>query len=336
MNSSPAFTPSPLLRSAHVQTVFATLARPAPSLARVREKFALPDGDELWLDWFDNFRDGTSPDRPLVVILHGLAGSSDSIYVLGIQQALHAVGIGSVAMNFRGAGGRHNLFARTYHAGDTADIDALLKNLTARFPERPLALLGYSLGGNVTLKWLGENGRNAVVVAACAVSAPFDLAECSRRLDEGFSRIYRNRLRDELIRNLQAKRDVLASAGNTDDTAKINALGDLATISTFREYDDRIVAPLHGFRDADDYYAKSSARFFLREIATPTLIVHALDDPFMTPAVAPTGKDVPDCVELAISAHGGHVGFVGSRRLRPHWWLEEKIPAWFLSRFSSI
>lgn len=309
------------LGNAHLQTTFPALLRSPPSLPRRRERLVLPDGDFVDLDWLDDDR-----AQPLVIVLHGLAGSTGSIYVLGIQQSLHARGIGSVAMNFRGAGGTPNRLARTYHAGDTGDIDTVARTLATRFPSRRLAAVGYSLGGNVLLKWLGEQGALAPVVAACAVSTPFDLAACSAQLDRGLSRVYRNRLRDELLRNLHAKQVVLRANGNSREAGRLAALGNLADIRTFREYDDRVVAPLHGFRDADEYYARSSSRQFMQAIAIPTLVIHALDDPFMTPSVVPGIAEVSAAVQLAVSAHGGHVGFVGGAPWRPHYWLEERIP----------
>lgn len=327
--NAPAFVAPAWLRNAHLQTTFPVLFRRLALPSRRRERYTLPDGDILDLDWLDD--DST---RPLVIVLHGLAGSSDSVYVLGIQAALRACGIGSVAMNFRGTGGRPNLRARTYHAGDTGDVAALAASLGQRFPSRALGAVGYSLGGNVLLKWLGETGAASPLAAACAVSAPFDLAACSAQLDRGLSRIYRNRLRDELVAGLIAKERALRAHGNADEADALRALGDLGSIRTFREYDGRIVAPLHGFRDADDYYARCSARGFLRGIAVPTRIVHALDDPFMTPGVVPTANEVPACVELAVSAHGGHVGFVDGQPGRVNYWLERCIPAFFAARLA--
>lgn len=314
-------------RSAHLQTVWAPLLRRTPPPPRRRERLALPDGDFLNLDWTDDH-----PTQPLVIVLHGLAGSGDSAYVVGIQHALRAQGMASVVMHFRGAGGEPNRLARSYHAGDTGDLDALVQSLRARFPGRLLAAVGYSLGGNVLLKWLGEQGAQAPLLAACAVSVPFELAPCAARLDRGFSCLYRNRLRNELLRLLAEKAQALRAAGNTAEAGRIAALGDLSGITTFREFDGRVIAPLHGFRDADDYYARSSARAFLARIAIPTRIIHALDDPFMTPAVVPRPDELSAQVQLDASAHGGHVGFVQGWPWRPRYWLEETIPRWLAAR----
>lgn len=317
------------LRGAHAQTVWAPLVRRQAPPARRRERFELPDGDFVDVDWSDD-----DTGRPLVVVLHGLAGSGDSAYVVGIQHALRAVGIGSVVMHFRGAGGEPNRLARGYHSGDTGDLRAFMHAVRKRFPARRTGIVGYSLGGNVTLKWLGEEGRSAPVDAACAVSVPFELAPCATRLDQGFSRIYRDRLRKELVRNLLLKEQVLRAAGNAVEAGRIRALGDLSTIESFWQFDNRVIAPLHGFRDAADYYAQSSARPFMRDIARPTLVLHALDDPFMTPAVVPSRNETSADVALCISAHGGHVGFVHGSPWRPRYWLEETIPAFFCTAFA--
>lgn len=316
-------------RNAHLQTVWAPLFRRHTPPPRRRERFPLPDGDFLALDWTDE-----DPVRPLVVVLHGLAGSGDSTYVVGIQNALCASEISSVVMHFRGAGGEPNRLARGYHSGETGDLDTLIGGIVARFPQRPLALLGYSLGGNVALKWLGELGGRAPVVAACAVSVPFELAPCSARLDRGFSRLYRDRLLRELVTGIAIKERALRAAGATAEADRLAALGDLSRIRSFREYDDRVVAPLHGFRDADDYYAHSGARRFLADIRRPTLVLHARDDPFMTPAVVPARTEVATCVQLEVSAHGGHVGFVQGSPWRPRYWLEARIPSWLQARFA--
>lgn len=308
----------------HLQTVWAPLCRKLGPPPRRREKLTMPDGDFVNLDWVD---DGDAKS-PLVILLHGLAGSGDSIYIVGMQHALRTAGIGSVTMMFRGAGGEPNRLARTYHGGDTGDLAALLAALTARFPQRKIAAIGYSLGGNVLLKYLGERGDETPLAAGVSVCAPLQLAVAADQLDVGLARIYRDRLLRELLHNLAAKEVALRNGGNAPQAEQLRALGNLSTIRSFREYDGRVIAPLHGFRDADDYYARSSARQFLAAVRKPALVVHAIDDPFMTPAVAPRASEVSASVELAVSAQGGHVGFVQGSPRQPHYWLEETIPRW--------
>lgn len=313
--------------NAHLQTIWAPLVRRLAPPPRHTERLELADGDFIRLDFV-----GDTPAAPLLIILHGLAGSGDSVYIIGIQRALQQVGIDSVNMYFRSAGGEPNRLARSYHAGDTGDLAALVAALQQRWPGRPLAALGYSLGGNVLLKYLGERGSDTPLRAACSVSAPLSLAACADQLDVGFARIYRNRLLKELLGNTVAKEKFLRAAGSLAEANRLAALGAVADIRTFREFDGRIIAPLHGFRDADDYYARSSARQFLPAIRIPTRIIHAIDDPFMTPAVAPLPHEVSASTELSVSAHGGHVGFVAGTPWRPRYWLEETLPAWFAAR----
>lgn len=313
----------------HLQTVWAPLMRHLRPLPRRTERLELADGDFLRLDHVGAQERETSP---MAILLHGLAGSGDSVYITGMQQALQALGIDSVTMYFRSAGGEPNRLPRSYHAGDTGDLAAVLTAMHERFPRRPLLAIGYSLGGNVLLKYLGERGTATPLRAACAVSAPLDLAACAEQLNHGFARVYRDRLLKELLGNTLRKRDAMAAAGDTDHAAALRALGDIASIRTFREYDQRIIAPLHGFRDADDYYAKSSGRQFLPSIRIPALLVHARDDPFMTPGVTPAAHEVSESVELMVSPHGGHVGFVHGTPWQPRYWLEEAIPGWLAAR----
>lgn len=318
-------------RNRHLQTVWAPLFRTLTPPARRREKLELPDGDFLNLDRVD--ADGER--APLAILLHGLAGSGDSIYIAGMQHALRDAGIGSVTMMFRGAGGEPNRLARTYHGGDTGDLATLVDTLAARFPQRRLAAIGYSLGGNILLKYLGERGDATPLAAAVSVCAPLQLAAAADQLDIGLARIYRDRLLRELLHNLGTKEAALRAGGNATQADRLRALGTLSTIRSFREYDGRVIAPLHGFRDADDYYARSSAQQFLGAIRKLALIIHAIDDPFMTPEVAPRAHEVSASVELAVSADGGHVGFVEGTPRRPRYWLEESIPRWLAAMISS-
>lgn len=314
----------------HLQTVWAPLFRPHTKPPRGREKLELPDGDFLNLDWVEP-ASGDNVDSPLTILLHGLAGSGDSVYIVGMQHALRARGLTSVTMYFRSAGGEPNRLARIYHGGDTRDLEALIAALQLRFPGRPLLAIGYSLGGNVLLKHLGERGAGSPLRATTSVCAPLELGVCADQLDIGLARVYRNRLLRELLHNIALKREALLRSGKRDELEKLLAIGELSTIHTFRQYDGRVIAPLHGFRDADDYYRRSSARQFLGRIVKPTLLVHAVDDPFMTPRLAPRQEEVSAAVTLAVSEQGGHVGFVQGPPWQPRYWLEETIPDWLLA-----
>jgi predicted alpha/beta-fold hydrolase len=325
------FEPAWWLPGPHLQTLWQPLLRRSPRLAVARERLETPDGDFIDLDWFG------PAGRPTVILLHGLTGSSRSPYIQGMQAALARQGFRSAAVNFRGCSGEPNRTARAYHSGETGDLDHVYRVLSGRHPDTPLAAAGYSLGGNVLLKWLGERGGAVGLFAAAAVSVPLLLDRCASRMDRGWSRIYRDRLVHELKEYIACKQRHLEAAGQPLEAAKLRDLGNLAEVRSFWEYDDRVVARLYGFRDVHDYYGQSSARQYLRGISLPTLIVQARDDPFMTPDVLPEEAELSDFVHLEVSERGGHVGFVGGPHpARPHYWLEERIPGFFLEQLGNL
>lgn len=301
------------IRNPHLQTVWPALLRRPPDVPLTRERVELPDGDFVDLDW------AGGGDGPLVLVLHGLEGSSRSPYVRGLLAAVTARGWRGVVLHFRGCSGEPNRLARGYHSGETQDLASIVELLRKREPYARLAAVGYSLGGNVLLKWLGEQGSRAPLFAAAAISVPLVLSDAVARLHSGMSRVYERRLLNSLRRSLTAKIRCVSMP-----------LGDevLATLRSMRDFDETVTAPLHGFAGADDYYARSSSRPFLRDIAVPTLIVHAADDPFMTPAVIPESHELAPCVTLEVSPRGGHVGFIHGLPWRPRYWLEERIPAY--------
>lgn len=315
-----AFRPAWWLNSPHLQTIYpAFLRRISPPAGTRRERLDTPDGDFLDIDWVDN------GDRPLVILLHGLAGSSRSGYIQGLQHSLLAAGFASVALNFRGCSGEMNRMARCYHSGETEDIAFLYRTLRRRFPNRAMAAIGFSLGGNVLLKWLGEQGDKLDLCAAVAISVPLVLSECADKLDRGFSKLYRDYLLRELKHYMRVKLKHLQGIDQQEQAERIAELGDLSGIKSFWQYDSKVVAGLHGFKDAHDYYQRSSSRQFLQHIRVPTLILQARDDPFMTERVLPSSAELSDQVQLEVCAGGGHVGFVGGSLFRPQYWLEERI-----------
>ena len=305
------------LRSAHLQTMFATLFRRRPSLALRRERIELNDGDFLDLDW------GPRTHGPVVLVLHGLEGSSDSPYASGMLEIAHARGWRGVVMHFRGCSGEPNRLPRSYHSGDTEDLADVVSHLRASGDVPALAAVGYSMGGNVLLKWLGERGTDASLAAAVAVSVPYTLSLTADRLTRGLSRVYQRRLIGDLRAKLRRKFSVRASPIDLERAHSSR---------NFWEFDDRVTAPLHGFKDVHDYYSRSSSRQYLRDIGVPTLMLHAEDDPFMTPEGLPSRDELSPSIALEVSARGGHVGFVhGSLPWRPRYWLEERIPAFLES-----
>ncbi len=314
------------LRNPHLQTLWQRFARREPLVALRRERLELPDGDFLDLDWARSINGSEPADRdthgaartPVVMVLHGLEGSSASPYAQGMLAAIAARGWRGVVMHFRGCSGELNRLPRSYHSGETGDIAHVLGLLRGRYPQAPLAAIGYSLGGNVLLKYLGERGAAAGLDAAAAVSVPFLLHDSADRLDRGFSRFYQKLLVGSLTQKVAQKFARMTSPIPLDG---------VVTSRNFREFDDRVTAPLHGFSDAAEYYHRSSSRQFLKAIAVPTLILQARDDPFMTPAVIPGAGELAPPVSLEVSDRGGHVGFVaGAAPWRPRYWLEERIP----------
>lgn len=298
--------------------------RRPPRLALRRETLATPDGDFLDLDGF-------GPERgPLAILLHGLSGSSRSVYILGLMDALARHGWRSVAVNYRGCSGRPNDTAWGYHSGATADLDHVYRTLRAREPTTPMAAAGFSLGGNLLVKWLGETAEACGLIGACAVSVPFLLAECATRMDQGFSRLYRDLMIRELKAYVRHKHNHLTRGGRSAEAARLAALGSLDPIRSFWQFDGQVVAGLYGFADAADYYAQSSARRFVPRIRVPTLLIQADDDPFTTATCPPNPDELPPWVRLELTRGGGHVGFVaGNLPGRPTYWLEQRIPAFF-------
>jgi len=313
------FRPAWWLRSPHAQTLWASTCRLKPKIATRRERIELPDGDFIDLNWSRG-----NESAPLAVILHGLEGSLDSGYVRGIMTALKKSGWQAVVMHFRGCSDEPNRLPRAYHSGDTGDIAYFVNELRQRFPNRTLAAVGYSLGGNALLKWLGESGENNPLQAAVAVSVPFDLAIAASKLKQGGSRLYQQHLLTNLKKTIECKKALLEPV--------IDFNSALAS-EDFYDFDDRVTAPLHGFQDVHDYYQRSSSKQYLTGIKIPTLIIHSSDDPFMTPAAVPNSSEVSEAVTFELCQHGGHVGFISGRLPgKANYWLENRIPA-FLAKF---
>jgi predicted alpha/beta-fold hydrolase len=311
MITASTFRPAWWLPGPHLQTLYPTLFRRRVLPALQRERLELADGDFIDLDW------SGENDRPVVLVLHGLEGSLQSHYTGGILGALTASGYRAVLMYFRGCSGEPNRLPRGYHSGETGDLATVVQHIRSRQPSAPLAVIGYSLGGNVLLKWLGETGSGNDLTTAIAISVPFDLDRAARKLERGLSRIYQRHLLNKLRRTVTAKAGPLAPHVPLDS---------LASLKTFRQFDDAITAPLHGFRDVDDYYSHSSSNAFLRDITIPTLIIHARDDPFLPAEAIPDEDILGTSTTLELASAGGHVGFIsGGIPFRARYWLEARI-----------
>ncbi|MGH8493256.1 MAG: hydrolase [Moraxellaceae bacterium] len=327
------FRPAWWLRNAHAQTLFSNFFRKPPQIPREREMLVLRDGDFLDMDWHRPVQ--WQPEQPLVLVVHGLSGSSESHYVLGLQNALSRQGWASVALNCRGASGRQNNLAQAYHAGSSQDLRQALEHMAERYPRAPLAIVGYSLGGSMTLKLLGESLSDPLARAGVAVSVPLLLPLCADRMDQGFSRVYRQHFMGELVAHWEAKMRHLEAAGNDQAAGRVREQLKRGPFRSFWQYDNELVAPLHGFNDVHDYYNRSSSRQFLRHISVPTLIVQSHDDPFMTPGVLPDASELSPHVHFELCRQGGHVGFIeGGTPRDPRYYLERRIPEFLASRLA--
>jgi uncharacterized protein len=310
------FRPAWWLTSPHLQTLWPVFLRRRVQLSLQHERVELADGDFIDLAWH------LRPNSPLVLVIHGLEGSLQSHYAQTLMQALHQAGFASVFMHLRGCSDTPNRLPSSYHSGRTADIAEVLAHLqqTHRIPD---AAVGFSLGGNLILKYLGETAAHSGLSAAVAVSIPFQLQECACKLERGFSLIYGRYLVGKLKGSYRRKFSQMASPLQVD----------LDKLTTLFNFDDQITAPLNGFAGAEDYYTRSSSRQFLQNIQTPTLIIHAADDPFMYPDTVPTDAMLSDSVTLELTTHGGHVGFVGGRApWQAEYWLEQRITEWLRTR----
>jgi predicted alpha/beta-fold hydrolase len=290
-----------------------------------RETVTTPDGDELLLDHLD-----VELSRVRVLILHGLEGSSNSVYVQGTIDLLRRAGISSTVLNFRSCARDPNDLGavvlnracRLYHSGETTDLDFVVRLLRSRSNET-LRAFGVSLGGNVLLKWLGEHPDERLVSRAASVSVPYDLAAGARYLEGGVGRFYVKLF----LRSLASKASKVI-----ERFPEVESQIDLrrgARASTFWEFDDAVTAPLHGFKGADDYYEQSSSIRFISRIRVPTLCISAEDDPFLPPAVLDRlRKEASPEVRLKVTKRGGHVGFVSGTPWRPRYWAEELAAEW--------
>ncbi len=317
------FHPPWWAKNRHVQTIWPRFLQSRLKITSVMQRLPLPDGDFIDLAWSPE----PANSRGIVVIFHGLEGSIKSHYANDMMAVLYQQGWHVVLMHFRGCSGTPNLTPRMYHSGDTQDALYFLSWLEEQFPEQQKLAIGFSLGANMLLKLLGENPDQRILRAAVAISAPFLLAECSESINKGFSRVYQTYLLKSMVKNFSEKMSRMA---NDKVIEALNLSKDtLKKLSNFRDFDDLITAPLHGFANAEEYYRKCSARGFLRNILTPTLVLHAKDDPFMNASIVPTREELAPAVRLELSERGGHVGFMQGPPWKPKVWLHQRVSQFF-------
>jgi len=317
-NEVPPFRAPVWLRGPHAQTIIGRALRSTCRISYVRRRIDTADGDFLDLDEIAEPADG-----PIVIVLHGLEGSSHSGYAARTCFLLSASGASPVAMNFRSCSGEPNRSIRSYHSGETTDLGLVVDLLRREHPSTPIGAIGYSLGGNAMLCYLEESGPGSLD-AAVAVSVPFDLAGSARQLESGMGRVYARHFLGSLRSKIKEKADRLPEAARLAPSA--------LAARTIREIDDAWTAPVHGYRNAAHYYEACSALGRLGSIEVPTLLIQAEDDPFLPPGVIEKLRQIdnPFLVD-DFTRRGGHLGYLGaypSVRL----WAEARAVSWLVDR----
>ena len=303
-------------KNRHVQTIWPRFIQKRLPLKYSMERLTLPDDDFVDVAW------GPKPAEPsgIIVMFHGLEGSIRLHYANDMMANLSVNGWQVVMMHYRGCSGVPNLKPRGYHSGETGDPSFFLDWLNQKFPQLPKVAVGFSLGGNMLLKLLGENPAQKWLNAAIAISSPLKLSECAKSINHGFSRVYQKYLLNSIKTTLRKKMSFI------DYRKLIQLTGDdVDGISSFAQFDEKVTAPLHGFEDANDYYEKCSAYHFLSAIHCPTLVLHSIDDPFMNHLVVPKEEELARNVTLELSERGGHVGFMQGSVFSPKVWLHERV-----------
>jgi uncharacterized protein len=324
VSAAPAdYRPPWWLRGRHLQSLWGPLRRRPRRPAFRRERWDTPDGDFLDLDWL-----AVAParaDAPCVIVLHGLEGSSESHYALGLMGLVEDTGWRGVVVHFRSCSGELNRLGRLYHSGETSDLEFVVRRLIADMPGVPIGLAGVSLGGNVILKWLGEGAETVPdeVSAAVAISVPFDLAACAAVLDRGVNRLLYTA---HFLRTMKPK--VRAKAALYGERVNVRAA---MRARTFRLYDRLVTAPIFGFADEEDYWRRCSSGPYLAKIRRHTLLISAVNDPFVPPDSLPRAEvERSRWLEAEFPAEGGHAGFLEGGGAGPSW--AERRAVEFLAR----
>jgi predicted alpha/beta-fold hydrolase len=332
MPVSKPYSPAWWIPGGHLQTLWGKLFRRQPPAPTRLLTWETPDGDFLELHRIDAER-----KAPRLLVLHGLEGTIRSHYAQGLLNEAAQRGWAADLLIFRSCGSQLNRTKRFYHSGETGDVSFVIDRIVSEFPDTPLALAGVSLGGNVLLRYLGErDGRlPEELTASVAISVPFDLARSSTRINRGFSRLYQRFFLNSLRRKAREKAVVFP------DLAPGDAIEGLRTLADF---DNLITGPLHGYRDADDYYSRASSLAVLKDIRLTTLLLSAVDDPMLPPEVLDEVRHIArnnPALHLEFTGRGGHAGFIsGSIPWRPFYYAEyracEFIAEQFAARLATI
>ncbi len=322
------YSPAWWIPGAHLRTLWGKFVRSRPQVSTRVERWTTVDDDFL-----DLHRLTGRAGAPRMLILHGLEGSLRSHYAGGLFAEAQRRGWAADLLIFRSCGEEPNRTLRFYHSGETSDLDSVVRRLIGEDPDRPLLLVGVSLGGNVLLKWLGEQGDQLPpqIRGAAAISVPFDLARGSRFLDRGFSRLYQAHFLRSLRRKAISKSERYPRSIRPDVVRRAH---------TLYAFDDLVTAPVHGFRDADDYYSRSSSLHFLAGVRTPTLLLSAHDDPFLPSEVLEEVSVIArenSALHLEFVERGGHVGFIsGSMPWQPFYYAEWRVAEFLQTTLSGV
>ena len=307
-----SYIPPPGFSNGHIQTVFPYLFRKVRGVKYKRERIWTPDEDFLDLDW------STVGASKVAIVSHGLEGNSERWYVLGVVRALNHSGWDALAWNMRGCSGEPNKTIRSYHSGITEDLEAVVEKVIKGGKYNAIGLVGFSLGGNLTLKYLGERGSkiNKAIIGAVTCSVPCDLASGAEEMANPSNKIYMKRFAQMLHEKIKAKMRIMPE--------RISDEG-YNLIKTFRQFDDRYTAPLHGFKDAEDYYNRASCKQFIPKISIPALLVNAKNDPFLSERCYPLQEAEANMnFFLEMPSSGGHVGFIAFNK-RKEYWFESRV-----------
>ena len=302
-----SYKPPFLFSNGHIQSIFPTFFRKVKGINYTRERFETPDNDFMDLDW-----SRVGSDR-VAILLHGLEGHSFRPYIMGMVKACNKNGFDAVAMNFRGCSGEPNRLLRSYHHGSSDELHVVVEHVLANYNYKSISLIGLSLGGNVIIKYLGENKFpiSPLIQNAAGISVPFDLASCAWKLAEKSNAMYMKRFLIMLHEKIKAKIEIMSDKINDDN---------FNSIHTFKEFDDRYTAPIHGFKNAEDYWKRCSSKQFIGGVKVPTLAINAINDPFLSEKCFPYKEaKQSDYLFFESPKSGGHNGFIAFNRGGKYW-----------------
>ncbi|WP_455200843.1 hydrolase [Kaarinaea lacus] len=328
MITQSSFKPSLLLRNRHTQTILPFFLKANNNIPYQKQRLELPDGDFVDVFWCDSqptSEQSSLPElQPVAIVLHGMGGCFQSHYIPGMIRTLLNQGYRVAFLHARGCSGEANRLPTTFHAADTSELDYLVHTIKQQYPATSISAVGFSLGGSILLKWLAETNNKNLLTGAVALSVPFDLSATADAINTGFSRAYQayllNRLKSLAIEKLR------------NHPAPLNR-HQIKAIKTLREYDNLMTAPINGFGNVDNYYATASCKQYLHGIQTPTLILHARDDPFVPADSIPNNDQLSKSITLEIADYGGHVGFVSKFTNRSKRYFDWRTPQ-FLNDYS--